>query len=313
VIPDAFGAWLDANPARPFFAYLNYMEAHLPRIPSLEARTAVMDPGVLTRSLQVSQRHVDLLAAMFGVNDYDAEELRAIRQVYDAALRDLDAATAKLIQALERRGVLEDTIVVITSDHGENVGDHGLFDHKYTLRDTLIHVPLVVRYPRAVPVGRVRETVGVADVFATVLDLAALPVEASVPSRSLLSPRRSAAPIFSELLVSTPNALMKVEKVYGSFDWKPWLWTYRSVEWQGYKAIRASNGTRELFHVARDPGERADLAAREPGRVAALERELDRWLERTDPYDPSAASPEDGGKPLQKEVLERLEALGYVN
>jgi arylsulfatase A-like enzyme len=112
--------WLDERQAqdRPFFAYVNFMEAHTPRVPSKSARERVLTPDLLQLGLDTDQSLFTEVAWIVGKHEYTDRQLEAIRGVYDASLVDLDDATAELFAGLEARGVLDDTIVVVLSDHG---------------------------------------------------------------------------------------------------------------------------------------------------------------------------------------------------
>ncbi|MEM6930567.1 MAG: sulfatase-like hydrolase/transferase, partial [Myxococcota bacterium] len=121
-------AWIDnrKDPDAHFFAFVNLMEAHTPRLPSMASREAVIDdPRIIRRGLQTDAGHINLHFYNFGKKRYSRRDLEGINGVYDATLRDLDLATRRIFEGLERRGLLDDMMVVLTSDHGENLGDHG--------------------------------------------------------------------------------------------------------------------------------------------------------------------------------------------
>ncbi len=132
LIGSEFLRWLDERKAkdRPFFAYLNLMEAHTPRLPTLSARERVMDPELLEDGLETDMSLFSEVAWMVGKHEYTDRQLEAIGGVYDAALVDLDDATAALFDGMRERGVLDDTIVVLLSDHGESLGEHHLLEHR---------------------------------------------------------------------------------------------------------------------------------------------------------------------------------------
>jgi arylsulfatase A-like enzyme len=131
-----------------------------------------------------------------------AQELQREIDGYDSALAYLDSQLAVLVDELNRRGVLQNTLLVITADHGESFGEHGLIGHGNSLYLEQIHVPLLVRHPDRVPADlRVPDPVSLRDIPATVLDLAGVAGD-PLPGRSLAgqwqqsSPRRS-SPVLS--------------------------------------------------------------------------------------------------------------------
>ncbi len=105
----------------------------------------------MRHGLTVEQTSTSMHGWMAGVSELSDRDLQAISGIYDASLIDLDAATADLMDELEARGVLEDTVVVLTSDHGEALGEHGLMLHKYSVYQELAHVPFVMWVPGRPP------------------------------------------------------------------------------------------------------------------------------------------------------------------
>lgn len=155
-VTDAVLAWQSTTGTRPFFAFVNYFDAHGPyRAPAPWAgRFGGASPQPVDR--------------------------------YDAAIAWLDHEVGRLLDSLQRRGVLDRTIVVITSDHGEQFGEHQLKGHANSLYLPLLEVPLLVRYPAAVPSAvRVTALVSLRDVAATVLELSGVHNANTIPGSSL--------------------------------------------------------------------------------------------------------------------------------
>jgi arylsulfatase A-like enzyme len=314
-IAEAFEQWLgERDFSKPFFGYLNYMEAHFPRIPSMEARRRVMPADLIDDSFTLNQGHRLLMAYMFGQHDYSAHDLAVISAVYDASLVDLDAATNQLIQVLRRKDLLDETAVFIVSDHGENLGEHGLMEHKYCAYNTVTRVPLVLRYPARVSAGRIADSVSLADVFATVLDLAGIDgVDPGPHSLSLLenpSHRPDNRALVSEMLAPALRALQVAEKQYPDLDRSSWERTFRAIESKGQKFIWASDGRHELYDLRNDPDERRNLFGESQESAGRLQAALDSWLASFAHYDAGAANSEEPST-LAPEEEERLKALGY--
>ncbi|UCG34223.1 MAG: sulfatase, partial [Phycisphaerales bacterium] len=272
VIKEALAQWLQQrDSSKPFFAYLNYMEAHFPRIPSLEARRKLMTPVQIDRSLMMNQDHTLLMDHMFGRYQFSDEDVAIISGVYDANLIDLDATTHDLIDMLQEQDLLDETVVVITSDHGENLGDHGQMGHKYSVHNSLTRVPLVIRYPPRVPARRVTEPVAALDLYATLLDLANVdPPQETLHSVSLLaSPelRPDRDFFISEMLAPATTALQYASKRYPDLNWNPWMRWFRAIEKDDRKFIWSSDGRHELYDLNTDPGENRSLYRDEPGQA----------------------------------------------
>jgi len=316
VIKEAFAKWLEQrDDSKPFFAFLNYMEAHFPRVPSIEARYKVMSPAMIDRSFVLDQDHALLMAHMFRKRLFSDQDLAVINGVYDASLVDLDATTHDLLEMLDQKDLLDQTVVVITSDHGESLGEHGLMGHKYSVHNTLTRVPLLIRYPPRLPARRVSEPVNILDIHATLLDLANIdPAPPNPHSTSLLAPsavRAQGRFLVSEMLAPATTALHHASKRYPDLNWNPWMRWFRAIEMGDEKFIWASDGRHELYDLAADPSETNNLYPTEPARAEPLQRTLDRWLASFPHYDNRKESTEPA-RPLSPEEIQRLKALGYM-
>lgn len=316
VAHEAFVKWLEARaePERPWLAYLNMMEAHIPRIPSIESRKALQSDAEIVTALVTDVAQVNLLAYTFGQRSYSEEQLTAIRGTYDAALRDLDTITHTLLSDLEARGLLDDTIVVLTSDHGENLGEHGMFGHKFGVWDTLVHVPLVIWYPEHLEPGRVPFPVTNLDLFHTLLTLAGVtPPDTGFEGRGDLIAQTRALPVFSFLMETTPVSINRMSKLYNLGDLSRWFATYRSVEDSGWKLIEVSDGDRQLYQVNADPGELRDVIDEHADEAARLQSLLDAHIASITPYDPALRTELDQSPEIAPSTQGMLEQLGYLD
>lgn len=254
-----FLAWLNDRPAdRPYFAFLNYFDAH---DPYLDGAVSPHDPSCFVDHTR---------------SDYTQEEFDALRESYERCVQSLDAQIGRLFDELERRGELQNTLVIVTSDHGEQFGEHGLVGHNNSLYRPATHVPLIVVHPGRVPAGvRVPNVVGLRDLAATVLDAVGGPAaggsgESKLPGRSLARFWRadSSSPALSP---DEPPVTTHITKGVNAPAWFPnaesglkSVWTDR---WHSIR--RLSDGSEELFDVGNDPGEQHDLAD-DPHRRSSL-------------------------------------------
>ena len=275
-------AWLDALEAgAPFFLWVHYFDPHDPYEP----------PAAFAERFRAASEPLCWLPAQVAA--------------YDAEIAFADQEMGRLLDGLAERGLAGGTLVVVAGDHGEGLLDHDYLHHGLQLYDEAVRVPLVLRLPSGERSPRVvRRPVGLVDVEPTILDLLQLPGEREgmqgtslVPllagardggaARPLLLQRRSYAPgtVVSELAV-------KGEK-----------WALREGR---FKLIDApEEGTRELYDLVLDPGERHDLAAARPETAARLARALaDARAQLPAPETPAIAPSE--------EDVERLRSLGYV-
>ena len=174
----------------PFFLYAIYWDVHLPYYPRGRHATRWLPPGISeSQAQQVNRNSIRYFADLTPMSEADFDILRAC---YDGALATIDEDVGTLVEHLRQRGILDRTLLIVTSDHGENLGDHGLMSHAYSLHDTLLHVPLLIRYPERFPAGlRVPHQVQLTDLFPTVLDVLQLdlpPVRRELQGVSLLAP-----------------------------------------------------------------------------------------------------------------------------
>jgi arylsulfatase A-like enzyme len=192
--------WLERDRQRPYFAFVNYFDAHAPFMPadSLATRFGWYDVNATPQERREAR----------ALGQLEPEDLGPIagssmERAYEGAVAGLDGAVGMLMRELRARGLLTNTIVVIMSDHGEEFGEHGLYNHGNSLYFQSLRVPLVISYPGQIPAGvRVTSTVSIRDVAATIADLAGVP--AALPGESLrarwdFSIAAISGPSFSEI------------------------------------------------------------------------------------------------------------------
>lgn len=211
---------------------------------------------------------------------------------YDGEIAFVDRQLGRLLQTIDVRGETSRTIVLVTADHGESLGEHGEGTHGIFLYDATLRVPWVMAGPQ-IPAGRVSRTVARSiDVLPTLLDYAGLAQRSDVDGRSL---RRAAD---GEPMSDAPAY---AESLYAELElgWAP-LHAWRTA---GLKFIKAPQP--ELYDLQNDPSEKANRAAEQPARVSDLSRRLDVALRQPAPSAPAV--------PVDAEAAARLRALGYVS
>jgi arylsulfatase A-like enzyme len=259
-INEDFLGWADDRPDRPFFAFLNYFDAHEPYEPPADIWDEVA-PGY--RRETIGHRH-NLLR---GVNARRLEkwQMPSVHvplelALYEGAIRSLDLEIGRLMEELEGRGLLQNTVVVITSDHGEHFGEHDLFEHGQSLYQAAVHVPLIVRPAGGIAGGRrVVRPVSIRDIPSTLLDMAG-DDDPAFPGSSL-RPTWSDDP--AERADATPS-LAFAELSRGLVE-QPWYPIGSGLEMQSVLSgslyyICNPDASEELFDLATDPGESDNLA-----------------------------------------------------
>lgn len=277
VVTDRGLAWITAHrAASPFFMFLHYMDAHDPYFThpwNGEAFARVADPNP---NCALADRY---------------------RAAYDGAIVYLDAQIGRLLDGLKAQGLYDDTMIVLTADHGEEFCEHGGWWHGQTLYDEQITVPLIVKAAHGGAVGTVSDAmVGSLDIAPTIIAAAG----ATAPEAMVGKPLAAGAPAPRDHAFAESDLEGNV------------LQAYRNAE--GAKLIQANPGNprglpaRQLFETAGDPHEQRDLAVSRPQDVATLSAHLATVQNRA-----LAAAVGGSETAIDSATEERLRALGYVN
>jgi arylsulfatase A-like enzyme len=304
---ESWSDWLDArDPGRPFLAFFNYMEAHRPLIPPRRFREALMPPREVERSYELEFPWSETWAYCFGLHEYSDEELAVLGGLYDAALLELDGLFAGLIGELERRGLDGETLVVLTADHGEHLGEHHLLDHQYSLSQVLLRVPLVLRYPPRVEPGRDRRPVMAMDLYPTLLELAGVdaPRAGVGHARSLLAPSERRARI-GDYSRPFPRPLESMRKEHAGVDIGRFERGRYSLVEGSWKLVRQVGGGEALYDLASDPGETRDVSAEHPEILERMRKGLGSALRTAVPLAGG------GARERSPELDALLRELGY--
>ncbi len=291
--------WLDERKGRPFFLFLNYMETHRPYDaapqPRFLAGPVAPDEGALLDEL-----HRIVMPASGPV---PADLAQKVIDQYDAAIANVDAALGEFLNRLKKDGRFRDTVIVLTSDHGEYFGEHHLVEHAKDIYQPVISVPLIIRGPKTSDSPRD----GTID--DTLVDSSDVPrlIAAHMPS-----PLRER---LAELFPLTPGGHPVISEMHYALmasvthpEWGHRLRRIRQALFEGpWKYIRSSDERHELYDLSRDPGETVNLVASNPEVASRLARQLEQWLESRRPVTPPAPLVE-----MDEEDLKRLKSLGYI-
>jgi arylsulfatase A-like enzyme len=320
-----------APEGKPWFLWLHYMDPHglydpppEHRVFRAEAEDPIpADPGPVAGELQryfVADYNVppDCAAA-----DGRVDAAR-VRDLYDGEVRYVDAEIGRLLDALRAAGELEKTIVVVTADHGESLGEHRCwFEHGRDAYETTCRVPLIVRLPAGGAPGAPRPTPGVrggdlslADLAPTILDLLRLPPLARADGPGVRGVSRvdllagdppAPRPVFAERVDRTERSGAVQAKAARLGDWK----LIRRYAFDAEQRLVVLS--EELYDLARDPGETRDLEADPPAAapLARLQAELLRFAAGDVRFADLAQRLQEQRETLDPEVRRVIEALGY--
>lgn len=299
------GEWLsewDANcRRRPFFLFLHLWDVHYDYTPP-PPFDRMFDPdykGSLT-----GEGVMNNPAVHPGMDQRDLEHLIAL---YDGEIRFTDMYLGKVVSRLEELGVLDDTLVVVTSDHGDEFFEHGRLGHQKALYDETTRVPLIMRLPARIGAGTVVERqVRLMDVAPTILALAGLdpPADFGIPAPKGPDAEQSLVPWIDGESDRLPELV-----AFGDLRVRDAPRPIASVRAGGRKLIRALDpaADEELYDLAADPGEQENLIGRPAEPADGLREQLAGWRERWE----SSGRPAEDVR-LSEDHKERLRALGYM-
>jgi arylsulfatase A-like enzyme len=301
--------WLGRAAEDPFFMFAHFWDPHEPYSPpdsfAQRFEVAPRELGEIYLNAIYDHAHLQSLDP-----DFDDERLPELvqREIdgYDSEIRYVDLELGKLFDTLKRLGHWDDTLVVLTSDHGEGLGERGWWGHELFYEEH-IRAPLIVKLPesRSAP-STVRTPVGTLDIMPTVLDFLGVSPPKKIAGRSLLD--------FIETEAGAESRTFLLERrdyPWGMRMLHPELWgrgkeyAARTDEWK--LTVRLS-GEDELYNLKEDPLELQNLVGQENDLAAHLRLVLYDWLEASGRNEPVT----DATAQMDEETIEHLKSLGYI-
>jgi arylsulfatase A-like enzyme len=261
-----------ASKKAPFFLFLRHMDPHSPYLP----------PGEFERMFyhgdetDPKNRSMDAVMAFKPFCDYFASwmppgisDVDYVIAQYDGEVAYMDSCIQVIFNALEAKGILDETIVVINSDHGETLNDHDCYFDHHGLYDPTLHVPLIIRYPGKVPAGkRVKGYNFQQDLMPTLLELAGIETDIQFDGRSLMPLVTGEEPSHASEFYITECTWMR------KHGW-------RTPEWKLIVALEPDFHYKpavELYNLIQDPLENNNVAEQEPALVATLRARMENFI-----------------------------------
>ena len=268
------------DPDRPFFMFVHYFAPHYPYVPPPEFAERFVPEGTLEKS-------------------YPAEV-----GLYDAEIAFTDAEIGRLIDVLDGLGLKDDTIVVVTADHGEGLMQHDWMFHGVHIYEEAVRVPLIFRFPKQIPSRQeISGPVELTDLAPTLLDLIGMDVsEGAYHGRSLAAALRGQ----SDLDEQRPVFLHR-RPFQGDFRGSYWaegeVFGVREGQWKYLEGKEEK--LRQLFDLDQDPKEKENLIEEFPDIAKKLARKIEQWKL-------AHQSAEGVINQMTDEDIEKLRALGYI-
>lgn len=285
-------AWFRANRARPFFAYIHYMDVHAPYRPPPDYE--------IKFTLHLAKAELEIENGPYK-GEVSEGQIAYARALYDAQVRYWDDEFKKFMAGLEDAGALNNTMVVVISDHGEEFHEHGGFGHGYTVYDEMIHVPMILVWPGHVPDGLERtDLVQLIDLFPTLarlagLDPSALPLQGrdlfhngfrGKTRLSFLFPQ-AAPPVYAETFQGKMPRCLRSEHDKTILDF--------------------ADQSAEFYDLERDPQEAQNLFTTSPAQAEPVLTLLKQM---------SGAKPlvkQLEAKELDEKTIKELKSIGYIH
>ncbi|MBD3287324.1 sulfatase-like hydrolase/transferase [candidate division KSB1 bacterium] len=299
--------WIKEN-SSPFFMFIHYSELHLPySLPNAYRKKFV---SVSDEELnKVNQNPKEYYSGRVKMTEKD---FQISRDLYDGALAYQDRRIGELYQFLKIRGVLDNTVFIITSDHGESLGDKEHFDHYYVLYEPIIRIPLIVRHPGIFGTGvRDDSLVQTLDFFPTVLEMLNIDRSAYNEMQGIPLPPLNNGEKREFTISERFQDLKGLKESYPDMDLSH-LEKFEkdrkvAIRTKEFKLIKSMRGNSELYKISEDPHESTNLIDEREDVVSELNQKLDEWKKSFDPAEISGDEPE-----FDDEMVKRLKSLGYL-
>jgi len=307
-------AWLDRFGHLPFFLFVHTYECHEPYAPPAPWDLMFADPGYSGQAGFLSQTAVN------------EEDRRHTSNRYDGCVAYTDHWTGWFLEQMEARQLLENTIVVVFADHGEEFWEHEGYGHGLTLYDEVLHIPLILHLPDGtVKPQRIGEQVLLTDLFATLLELSGQEVHGETDSCNLLPLICPGAETYARKCAV--SELYNSETDYKDASGFPLEWLMRSVRYPDYKYVvsnkpvlpaqggtppAAPNPVEYLFNLIEDPEERHNIVEEDNERLSRLKLDLLEFLKASEPLEDVSGRESVQVDSLDDADIESLQALGYL-
>ncbi len=308
------GNWFqsDYDPEKPLFLFVNIMDSHEPYQPPIKHRLAQLPHG---RSL--------IEAARLGAIGHDAtawhasqvddpRKIELARAMYSAEVAYQDEQVGRMIQLLKKTVDLDETLLIITSDHGENLGEAKRWGHLFSINDYLLHVPLLMRYPEKFPPAkRINGLCQLTDLLPTVFDVLDIPCPVeNLPGQSLVPEKfEPADAIFAQWWPFHWMFPDIIKNIGRQASREKWTAHYRVVRTQDYKYIWSSDGRHSLYDVKHDEDEAFNIITQEPEIAKRLNERLWKWWNEQPDYQHTETEDD---QPLDAQAIEMLKSIGYI-
>jgi arylsulfatase A-like enzyme len=288
-------SWLESVKSRKFFLFIHTFDVHAPYNPPSPYFDLYTKGCCEGEHLRTSK---GIEPFKLKASKLTPEEIDYIMAVYDGAINYVDYQLGKIFEKLEQLGIDDNTIIILTADHGEAFREHGRFGHEHKPYIEVVHVPLIMKGP-GIPRNRTYENwVQHIDIVPTILEILNISKRKEMQGRSLLTLMKN----------------LETEEYPKVYSWgherskpqRPFSMSLRTKEWT---YIMNQDGPNELYNRINDPKEQNNIIKKKPLIAKKLKKELEDFIALTSEGKPQVAEKVD----IDEELKEQLKSLGYLH
>ena len=316
LIKNWFKTLRDAD--KPFYMFVHHIEPHNPLNPPRPFRNYFHSQIKGDVDQQKVEKMADNPLAFFtdSLKISDAENQMLI-DLYDGEIAYVDYIVGDFLNDLRDQKLLDNTLVIVTADHGEHFGEHNLYSHVSSLYEPIVHIPFIVRYPAAFQPDVTDVPVQYVDIFPTILEMLNIqpPFKAKLPGKSFLQKGSKYAiemdrPLIAEWEGRIPEYIKDRLKASSSYAEQVARFTqkFRMIKVEQMKYILWEDGMEELYELSKDTEEKINLAKDMPNLCKAMKIQLDTILSKN----ANRTSTEEIAPKTDNLVTQRLKDLGYI-
>jgi arylsulfatase A-like enzyme len=286
--------WVESNADKDFFLWLHYYDPHLPYSPPEKYLIGMEAPPGMQRSFESSGN------VRSGHQKFTYEQREWLRTLYESEIRYVDDSIGLLLNHLRKLDMYDDTLIILTSDHGEEFWEHGGFEHGHTLYNELLWIPLIIKPVDTSTKGNIEQPVSIESIPSTILELCKIESEQSYMLRNSLVPIWTGQVDTSDIDPIVSDSVLYYEEK-------------ESVIFNEQKYIRFLVTDREEFYeLDNDPSEKSNIAYMSETKIKKAEMLLDEHYQVSETLKKHYSLGEGKKKELDADTLQKLKGLGYV-
>jgi len=295
---------------KPFFAFLNLMDCHMRWNPPPPFREQFFKNDIFDIKRLSKLATVDMASKyLAGKVAISKKEFSGLKKLYAGELAYLDSRLGNLFSFLKENKAWNNTLVVVTSDHGENIGEHDLMFHCFSAHNTLTHVPFILKLPKGYPAGkRIKSKMESVDILPTLLEILGVKPR-KVQGKSMLKSmfgKEVKQAVFTEVY-GKMNVYRWIKERFPKEDWSKYGRNYKACYFGDFKYMLSSDGKEFLINLTTDFEENTNLAKKLPKKLEEGRKYIEYFIKSAIPFKHKFK-----GVALSERQKEILHSVGYT-